>query len=206
MTNAQFSWREALESFRVMKSAFTKRILSLTDGLTKEWCIAIHLFWVSCRRIAKRSGLLFLSLYLKQVRVVLQKFVAGDLPPSVLSPAVSLTRGGIPRKIPSFHRKRIKEGDHRLLKFYLFLLSVSKIIELAPAVSKGTFTSVVSPSDLDRVLSMTSKMRSSIRPLLTRYIPGLASVPLHLGLASLRRTFGWIGSELIALLYLWRRF
>lgn len=114
---AKLSWQEALESFRVMKSRFNVLILSLTDGLTKEWCIATHLFWKSCRSKGVRSGWLFLALYLKQSRVCLQRFCAGELPPATLSPAVSLTRGGIPRIIPSFHRRKIRGGDASIICF-----------------------------------------------------------------------------------------
>ncbi|KAI5638706.1 hypothetical protein M9H77_00437 [Catharanthus roseus] len=48
-----------------------------------------------------------------------------------MSTPVSLTRGGIPRIIPSFHRRRIRQGDDTVVKIYLSFFSCSKLIELA---------------------------------------------------------------------------
>ena len=108
-SHVRLTWRRALESSRVMKSVFIKLILSLTDGLTKEQCIAAHLFWQSCSRLARKSGWLFLALYLKQARVALQRYVSGDSQPE-LSVYVSLTRCVLPRIIPSFHRAEIRSN------------------------------------------------------------------------------------------------
>lgn len=181
MKQVNISWQEALESFRVMKSLLMKLILSLSDGLTKEWCIASHLFWKECFRLGKRSGWLFLALYLKQSRVALQRFAAQDSTPA-LTVYVSLTRSGIPRIIPSFHRKKIKEGDAAIIQLYLSLFSVSKLIALAPKVSKNTFATIIAPSDLESIQSVSSEMRALLKPLLVRYIPGIETIPLKQGL------------------------
>ena len=179
---AQLSWREALESLRVMKSRMNILILSLTDGLTKEWCIATHLFWKVCSRKGKRSGWLFLALYLKQCRVCLQRYCAGDSVPDSLSPAVSLTRCGLPRIIPSFHRGKIRRGDARIIQLYMSLFTVSKLIPLAKKIDKTLFTSIVSPSDLDTITTMVAEMKPKFRLLLSRYVPHVDSIPLFQGL------------------------
>lgn len=180
MQDAIVSWRRVLEDSRVIKSAFNKLILSLRDGLTKECCIATHLFWKTSWRLGKRSGWLFLALYLKQCRVILQRYVAGDKPPTSLAPAVSLTRSGLPRIIPSFHRKKIREGDHSIVQLYLTLFSTSKIIELSKRVSKETLASVTDPSDPP--VEFVGTIRRKMRVILHRYIPTITSVPLNQGL------------------------
>ena len=61
---------------------------------------------------------------------------------------VSLTRSGYPRIIPSFHRHMIRRKDEkadRLVKLYLSIFSLSRIITLAKPVGKHTFSSIVSP-------------------------------------------------------------
>ncbi|XLT13214.1 hypothetical protein HN51_058904 [Arachis hypogaea] len=152
------------------------------DGLTKEQCIAAHLFWAACRRLGKRSGWLFLALYLKQSRVCLQRFVARDSIPVDLSPAVSLTRSGLPRIIPSFHRRKIREGNHLVIQLYMSFFTVSRLIPLAKKVDKSLFDSIVTPAPLESVKEVISEMKPYFKDLLTRYIPGLNTIPLNQGL------------------------
>ncbi|XLR34038.1 hypothetical protein HN51_043317 [Arachis hypogaea] len=147
-----------------------------------EQCIAAHLFWVACRRLGKRSGWLFLALYLRQSRVCLQRFVARDSIPSDLSPAVSLTRSGLPRIIPSFHRRKIREGNHLVIQLYMSFFTVSRLIPLAKKIDKSLFDSIITPGPLESVKDVIYEMKSSFPGLLERYIPDLKSIPLNQGL------------------------
>lgn len=178
---ASVSWREAFERFQVLMSAFRKLNIILTNGLTKEYSIASYLLAKEMYRISRKSGLLFLALYIKQSRVALQRFAAQDSKP-VLTVYVSLTRCGIPRIIPSFHRVKIRRGDPSIIRLYMSLFSVSKLIALAPRVTEDLFKSIVTPADLGAVSRFASRMRDSLRELLVRYIPGIQSIPLHQGL------------------------
>lgn len=80
---------------------------------------------------------------MKQSRVALQKFVSAHTIPDSMTPAVSLTRAGLPRIIPAFHRRRISQGDLLTIQMYMSLFSLSKLIPLAPRVSKKTFESII---------------------------------------------------------------
>lgn len=108
--------------------------------------------------------------------------VAGDNPPPSHSPSVSCTRGGLPRIIPSFHRVKIKKGDDAVVRFYLSLFSVSKLIPLAARVTRATFRTIVTPSDLDSVSYVAGQLRPHIKGLLLRYVPDIARLPLNQGL------------------------
>lgn len=155
----------------------------LTDGLTKEWCIAIHLFWVAVRRLSKSSGWLFTALYIKQSSVALQRFAAGDTIPTGMSPSVSLTRRGLPRIIPPFHRARISAGDVAIIQLYMSLFTVSKLIPLAPRATRKTFESIVTPvADLDSLISLVSDLRDVMNLLIRRYMPFVQTIPLNQGL------------------------
>lgn len=176
------SWQGVLEDSSVMRLACIRLVLSLLDGLTKEWCIATYLFWRTCRKKARSSGWLFLALYLKQTRVIIQKIVAGDEFPTPLSPAVSCTRRGVPRIIPSFHRKRLLEGDPAIVRLYMSMCTLSKVVLLAKPVSKDTFQTIVTPFDIDSVVGMVSDIVPSIKSLLDRYVPKARSIPLNQGL------------------------
>ena len=73
-------------------------------------------------RMWRSSGWLFVSLYLKQEKIILQKYYAQDELPVNHAPYVSLTRSGIPRIIPSFHRKCIMKRDCKdTIQLYLSL-------------------------------------------------------------------------------------
>lgn len=70
---------------------------------------------------------------------------------------VSLTRSGIPRIIPAYHRHVIRRRDDRADKLVqLYFSGLSRLIKLAKPVSKVTFESIVTPlKDVDReVLSL----------------------------------------------------
>lgn len=163
------------------KSLITKVVLALSGSLTKEWCIASWLFWKACLKMYRKSGALFLVLYIKQARVCLQKCAVQDKTLG-LSMHVSLTRSGIPRIIPSFHRARIKRGDEKIIQLYLSLMSLTGLIPLAKAPSKKTLESIVTPAPLESIEIFVSELRPHIRNLVERYVPSLKTIPLHQGL------------------------
>lgn len=74
-------------------------------------------------RLRRKSGALFVALYLKQCASSLQKAYGGTKsPPDLLPFPVSLTRSGYPRIIPRFHRRMIYRRDDKadiLVKIYL---------------------------------------------------------------------------------------
>lgn len=73
----------------------TKILLIIFDGLTKEDCIAMHLFVTDVFRLGKSSGWLFTSLYLKQCTSSLTTACGGEKALPAAFP-VSLSRGGVP--------------------------------------------------------------------------------------------------------------
>lgn len=129
-----------------------------------------------------RSGSLFLALYFKQCRVCLQRTVGEDTTPFDLSVSVSLTRGGLPRIIPSFHRRKIREGDTAVIQLYMNFFSVSKWIPLAPKVTRKTLETVVTPTDYFSALAVAERLTSCAKALLDRYVPDMATIPFKQGL------------------------
>lgn len=123
--------------------------------------------------------------------MVLQRYVAGDSIPTTLSPSVSLTRSGLPRIILiiflSYHRKKIRDGNSYIVRLYMSLFSVSKLITLAPRVRRSTFQSLIEPSDLESI-STVFRFRNEAQywfgngKLVIRYIPGVKRIPLWQGL------------------------
>lgn len=78
------SWRRIFEGPRIIIGMLAKATLVVLDGLTKEHCIAGFLFAREVYRLRRKSGLLFVALYLKQCASSLQKAYSGDNDPCLL--------------------------------------------------------------------------------------------------------------------------
>lgn len=96
---------------------------------------------------------------------------------------VSLTRSGLPRIIPPHHRAMIRRRDEKsdlLVKWYLSIFSLSKVITLAKKVDKSTFASIVTPvTDMDSVLELVGSIKECFN---RRYVPWIKRIPLEQGL------------------------
>lgn len=138
-------------------------------------------------RLKKGGGMLTVALYLKQCSSSLMIAYGGDHRPHGLLPhPVSLTRRGMPRIIPAFHRHMIRAHDSKadlLVKWYLSLFSLYRIILLATRVRKSTFSSLVTPVDnISRTVGLVGSMKDHVPMLFARYVPRLRSIPLHQGM------------------------
>lgn len=99
----------------------------------------------------KTQGNVGLVIYTKATYVLLQQVAAGMKTPSTqaLGPGVSRSRDGMPRIIPSIHRQRIRNGDSILLRYYLSLFSIYRVLDFKGYVKLGTITApgvAISPS------------------------------------------------------------
>ena len=126
--------------------------------------------------MGRKSGWLHVALYLKQCASCLMTAYGGYYSiPSIIPVPVSLTRSGYPRIIPSFHRFMIYVKDDKadlLVKVYMSFFSLSKFIELAKKVARGTFKSIVSPWDNPGdVVEQVGAIKENMKALLCRYIP-----------------------------------
>ena len=176
------SWQRLLEESHTMKSFFNKVILIVTDGLRKEHCIAAHLVCQQVIRMYRRSGALHTALYLKQSASCLMRWYGegGKVQPYHLPVPVSLTRTGLPRMIPAFHRNQIRKFDDKAdtdVQLYLSFFSLSKVI--IKAKTKMTFAS---PEDIDRIISFIGEVKGPMKELLLRYVPTLPTIPLKQGI------------------------
>lgn len=137
-------------------------------------------------KLGKKSGLLFLALYLKQCKVCLLQFYGG-IPGEAgqLPVMVSLTKSGLPRIIPSHHRRMIMRRDDKadgLVKLYLSWFSLAKVILLSKKVSKETFepiTAVMRPNQ--EYLRLLKEIKDSFPSLARRYLPWIQDIPVHQG-------------------------
>nr|DAC76753.1 TPA_inf: RNA-dependent RNA polymerase [Beta vulgaris mitovirus 1] len=180
-------WQKTMESLRIMCGLFSRVQLIILDGLTKEFSIASYLFAKQVIRIGKKSGWLFLALYLKQCNAVLMQYRGSSGPVDRnLSVPVSLSRSGLPIIIPSFHRKVIMCRNERsdvVIQFYLSLFSINRMIPLAKKVSKDTFQSIITPPHrLDTIQTTSSELKTKLKMLFKRYLPHVDRIPLKQGM------------------------
>lgn len=182
------SWQRILEDSRLLMGLLLKIPLIVSDGLTKEVCLGLHYFAKQVVRLGRKSGWLFVSLYLKQCATCLMQYYASDSrrPPEPLSVSISLTRCGLPRIIFPHHRKWIRKRDDRadiIVKIYLSAFTIAKVIRLAKKVSKGTFESMISPAPNPRgVVSFILRVQKSVPELIKRYVPHISTIPLFQGI------------------------
>lgn len=129
------------------------------------------------------------ALYLKQCVVCLQQYyskhtVEGE--PYSMKVKVSLTGYGIPRIIPTYHRRMIREGGPKgdqVVKMYLSWFSLSKLILLAPKVSKSTFKSMVTPpNNIHSIRDICFELKQNFKIMCQRYTPWISSIPVHQGI------------------------
>lgn len=181
------SWRRALESPRSMKGYLAKISLVLFFSLTKERCLAAHHFAKKILGMGRKSGWLFVSIYCKHAAAALQTAYAGEV--QLYQPfPISLTRAGLPRIIPTYHRHVIRRGGSRaddLVKMYLSFFSLTKAIPLAKKVSMDTFASIITPltdEQEESVNNMANVVKQLFPVLIPRYLPWVNTIPLKQGI------------------------
>lgn len=159
---------------------FLKRILLVAaDSLTKESCIAVYLY-----AKAEVGGFLLCIWSNVQALFRLPMEVIGDL--TIAYQFRSLWPGLVfPRIIPSFIRRQMYKKDDKadmLVKIWLSLFNLSKIILLAKRVDFSTFASIVSPwKDPEKVVQAVNRVAETLPQLVGRYLPWVSQIPLDEG-------------------------
>lgn len=130
-------------------------------SLTKERSIASYLFVRCLLRFKKKAGWLSTGLYLKSSNVSLIRYYAQSFHKhSPLPYPLSLTRTGIPGCIPSFQFRLIARRDERadkLVKFYLFLFAIYKLI-LVVKKTDYQYSSIVTDNDWRNLKSLLDRL------------------------------------------------
>nr|QED42910.1 putative RdRp [Diversispora mitovirus B] len=104
-------------------------------------------------RMRKQSGMTFVVKYLKACHVLLQQSICGQKLSDTgsLGARVSRTRGGgLPSLIPLHHRESIRKGNKMIIRLWLSLFSVYRVIDIPGKVKLSTITDA-STADLGRL-------------------------------------------------------
>jgi len=108
----------------------------------KSWIRCYKAYAVFCYKLYREGGSRYLTIYLKASSVLLQQAVGGqnDTNPRLLGAAVSRTSSGLPRVIPALMRKRIMNRETRVIKLWLSLFNLYRIIECPHKLKLSTIT------------------------------------------------------------------
>jgi len=85
------------------------------------------------------NGKTFTVKYLKECVRIVQHFVSGNPISVTTEMPISLARG-IPTIIPGKIRLQMHDGDHRVIRGVLTLLSIYRIIKINPVLKLGSIT------------------------------------------------------------------
>ena len=133
----RYSWQFAVKSESALIGFLVKVSSVMVGKMSRTWVLAIVSFSRFCIKTIRRSGPKGLALYLKACSILLMKYCAKqdlkDLTP--LKMRVSRTKSGIPRIVVPNHRKRIRNGDTSIIRFWMTLFGLYRVLDF-----KGTFS------------------------------------------------------------------
>lgn len=111
-------------------------------GTSRVWILSYKAFAFKMHKLYKRGGLKYVVIYLKACSVLLQQSVGGQrlLATQSLGCAVSRTKSGLPRIIPSAHRQRILARERDVLRVWLSLFSLYRVLEIPGKLKLETIT------------------------------------------------------------------
>jgi len=124
---------------------FQKVRLIAGSSLSKKFISSLTVTLVTLCKIAQSQGVRGLVLYLKVAAVILQQASAGHKVPDLteVGPRIKRNQSGLPRIIPGYHRLIIinrRPGWQYLIRFYLTLFSIYRVIPLKGKVKLNTIT------------------------------------------------------------------
>jgi len=127
------SWQWMLEHPRRLATSLNRMVLIVSGRYSKGWSIVTLVIARRIYHLYKKSGLRFASQYLKACQIQLMKFMAespGLGKTHTSSTWCNCTSGGLPRIIPSSHRKILRKRDGKsqdLARIYLTIFGLHRV-------------------------------------------------------------------------------
>nr|UJQ92444.1 MAG: putative RNA-dependent RNA polymerase [Mitoviridae sp.] len=111
-------------------------------GMTRDRLGAIYVFSKAVINLLRTRGQKGLVLWLKAANICLMTGTGGSpvKDSRALGAFVSLSRSGLPRVIPSAHRLRIRRGDDQLLRMWLSLFGLFRVLKYPAPIKTDTIT------------------------------------------------------------------
>lgn len=142
LKTASAIWQKAVKSFSSLSERLIRATPMMIGGQSRGWVKAVFHFTRLVIRIKHHQGSRGLALFLKANMLLIQRVVSGSklADPRLAGVATSVTNSGVPRWIPVLHRKRISKGDRTVIRFYLGLLTLYRVVNFKGKLSLSTIT------------------------------------------------------------------
>jgi len=144
-------------------SPFVWVVRTVLGSLSPSWARAAVVFSRLLYKLWKSGGVRFAVLYCKSCSVFLMQY-AGGMTRVADSGAhgarVSLTRKGLPRCIPVTHRKRIESGDTQVIKIWVSLFSIYRVLSYP---GKPKLSTIVNPSSRPLTIAFEKEWSSVVQ-------------------------------------------
>lgn len=157
---------------------FLNKLPHILGGtITPNYAKLNNSFLLFLNRLYKKGGIPMVVKYLKVSAVLVQQVCAGHVLPDLtpLGLRVSRDKTGLPRIIPSYQRKLIRQGNSRVIKYWLTLLSLYRDLHFSGVLKFSTIT------DPSKASSTSNSIGSLIKSFTTLYCKD------HKGLVELQK-------------------
>jgi len=138
--------------------------------INKSWVKVCLVYSNKLYLLWKHGGMAYVSAYLKTSSIMLQQSVGGqrvhDLGP--FGARVSRTVAGCPRIIPALHRERIRKGDSTVIRGWMTMFGIYRILEIPYKLKLNTITDPGPPLSGELVHSFSVFVSERFIPLLRR--------------------------------------
>nr|QOX06058.1 RNA-dependent RNA polymerase [Lentinula edodes mitovirus 1] len=157
-----FSAMASVKRGRPLVNVLLRSILPMGGHISRNWARLVVSFAHSLNLLIKQQGKPGVVKYLKVCSVITQQVAAGytipDLTP--IGHKVARSKSGLPRLIPSYHRKMILSGNKLILRFWLTMFSVYRDISFTGTLKLGSITNESTANSAFTVNRYLSRFKS----------------------------------------------
>jgi hypothetical protein len=147
LKSAASIWQNAVKSVSRLVGLLERVVPLIVGSSSSSWVKASVMFSRFVVALVQKQGQRGAALYLKGSTLVLMRAISGErlANPRDSGAAVSVSHGGLPRFIPVSHRARIAGGDVAVIRFWLALFTLYRVLVFR---GKLSFKTVLAPGVL----------------------------------------------------------
>lgn len=179
-------WQSASKDTKRLVGLCIRALPIIVGSSTLGFVKACFVFTRHTVRLVRRQGLKGTAKYYKSCTLLLMKYCGNDRLVATIKSGhcVSITRTGLPRIIPIQHRRRISQGHGLVVRFWLSLFSIYRVLSfkgtptISTIITPGPVLSAEFLSDWDSFLEVFWSLIDSVTGYraLTSFSRGLPKV------------------------------
>lgn len=142
LKTASSIWQRAVKRTTRLVGLLERVVPLIVGSSSLSWVKAVASFGKFVTVLISKQGQKGTALYLKTANISLLRSISGcKLDGSRLAgSAVSLSRAGLPRVIPAGYRKRIRDGDTAVIRLWLGLFTLYRVLDFRGKIKLNTIT------------------------------------------------------------------